>query len=216
MRASRAVAVVLLLLGLLSVQGRAAGMAREDFPGDPPLSVPLFSARPTSVLLAEPVLDTTTALSAADATYAQLSALLESDRNSIRTRRPGVGALGPPVIITWLVNDVEVARVDRVYLEAPGGPWIATEVLRAGAYPAARTGWHRSDDPDRLPQLLGELGVLDVDESTTPVAGEADPRGSPAPPAWRWGLAGLVMGALLVAMVQVLARRPAVRGVRRE
>ena len=35
-------------------------------------------------------------------------------------------AFGPEITLMWLMSDVMVIRVDRIFLEAPGGPWIST------------------------------------------------------------------------------------------
>ena len=40
---------------------------------------------------------------------------------------------GTGVTLTWMIHDVSVWRVDRVYLDAKGGPWISTQVDPTGS-----------------------------------------------------------------------------------
>ena len=68
-------------------------------------------------------------------------------------------------------------RVDRVYVDAAGGPWISSQEAVGGTgniWDAPET-WHRSAEPKALVQLLGPLGLLAgtsgaaPGEATTPV-----------------------------------------------
>jgi hypothetical protein len=64
------------------------------------------------------------------------------------------------VTLTWLIHDVGVWRIDRVFLGAEGGPWISTQTDTDGTHQIADPPiWHRSADGKELTALLNRLGV---------------------------------------------------------
>ncbi|WP_202868348.1 hypothetical protein [Kribbella sindirgiensis] len=129
---------------------------------------------------------------------------------------------------TWLIHDMSVWRIDIIYPDAPGGPWIATEDLMSGTKPAKPT-WHRATDPVKLLKLLGELELLSGEFYGGPsldggyTAQESTPEPAPAadPPAqaqastttnvftgWRWLIPGVLLGAAVaVVAVHLFPRR---------
>lgn len=175
---------------------------------------------PTSVLLSSPSTERTTALRYSHPTYNLLDVLLH---NGASVPEPAGGG-GNVVTATWLIHDVQVWRIDRIHLEAPGGPLVGTqevsfgEPLPPGLTPGATSeptiSWRRVNDGAQVRALLTEVGVV----GPTPPAGTAAilpataPAPAPAPaPAdtftgWWWGTVGLVGG--IGATLLVTRRRP--------
>lgn len=123
---------------------------------------------PTSALLVEPASGRSASLTYVDKDYADLMALVGADDGS-------AGAIDtsgathdnvPEVTVTWLVHNVSVWRVDRIYLTAKGGPWIATHVaaMESDDIFAAPPVWHTATDGTKLVTLLERLGVTGGDE----------------------------------------------------
>lgn len=132
-------------------------------------AVPAHAGGPTSVLLAAPGASAT-ALYHTDPEYDELRRLVgiapaaDAATSSRGDSRPEAAhRAGPYVTVTWLIHDVDVWRVDRIYYEAPGGPWIYTETDELNQ--AAAREWRTSDDPDRLLHLLAELGLTGSDRA---------------------------------------------------
>jgi hypothetical protein len=207
-------------------------------------AAPAAAGGPTSVLLSAPALGRTASLYLTDPEY---DALAEHVGNFLvfgsTGEQPGDGssskphAFGDAVTLTWLLHDVTVWRVDRVYTDAPGGPWIASQETGGGIgniWDAPET-WHRADEPKALLAMLGSMDLLagtsaaSPGEATTPVTAEqAAPRSGsgttdraaieaatgPADaisPALA-GLLGLVVGAGVAGLAAVaLLRRSAAR-----
>jgi hypothetical protein len=91
---------------------------------------PAAAGGPTSVLLVHSDTHKAASLYYTDADYALLSELVGgiSGAGAGTVDSSGMGQeFGSAVTLTWLVHDVSVWRVDRVYLDAEGGPWIATQ-----------------------------------------------------------------------------------------
>jgi len=189
---------------------------------------------PTSALLVSPGTGQTAALYTSDPEYEQLMVLLDQPATSTTPedadQAPSVSA--DYVTVTWLIHDVTVWRIDRIFLAgSTGEPWIVTQTengdpaatavpLGSGMFPGEQGNdsamWHRSADPAALIALLGKLGLLSAGENTevsdssaAPMAAAADVD-PPAPTAapW-WAIAGLLIGAVLMALV--LRYLPAVR-----
>jgi hypothetical protein len=82
--------------------------------------------------------------------------------------------------VTWLIHDVTVWRVDRIYLGADHGPWIATQtdVSGSGNIWDSPVVWHTASGGPRLASLVDKLGVRpsELATGTDVVAG-----GGPAP-----------------------------------
>jgi hypothetical protein len=189
---------------------------------------------PTSALLVSPATGQTAALYTSDPEYEQLMMLLGQP---VTTTNPGNADPAPSVAadyvtVTWLIHDVTVWRIDRIFLAGPvGEPWIVTQTesidpaatavpLGSGMFPGGQGDdsavRHRLSDPAALMALLDQLGLLGAventavsDSSTAPLAAAAvgDPPARTAA-VW-WAIAGLLMGAALMALV--LRYLPAVR-----
>ncbi|MET0965486.1 MAG: hypothetical protein ABWZ02_03775 [Nakamurella sp.] len=188
---------------------------------------------PTSALLVSPGTGQTAALYTSDPEYEQLMMLL--DQPATRTHPdadPAPSVAADYVTVTWLIHDVTVWRIDRIFLAgSTGEPWIVTQTesgdpaatavpLGSGMFPGEQGNdsavWHRSADPAALMALLGKLGLLSAGVNTAVSDSSAAPMAAAAavdPPArtaalW-WALAGLLIGAVLMALV--LRYLPAVR-----
>src|ERR671931_11148 len=67
------------------------------------------------------------ALYATDEAYGRLERLLVENPSPDPAAPDVHGGPGSDAInVTWLIHDVSVWRVDRVFTDAPGGPWIET------------------------------------------------------------------------------------------
>ncbi len=174
---------------------------------------------PTSAFLSLTGTGKTASLYYSDAEYDELGRLVGMNESAQTFAPQSDGAdhqAGTSVTVTWLVHDVEPWRVDRIYLDGKGGPWISTQTSMGGSVWEAPVVWHQPAEGKRLIHLLGELGVTpkaDVDSSTDGDLGAsavttepatqapATVREQPATSTWRanagWGAAGLVGGALL-------------------
>lgn len=188
---------------------------------------------PTSALLVSPGTGQTAALYTSDPEYEQLMMLLDQPATSTNPDTdPAPSVAADYVTVTWLIHDVTVWRIDRIFLAgSTGEPWIVTQTetgdpaatavpLGSGMFPGEQGNdsavWHRSADPAALIALLGKLGLLSAGENTAVSDSSAAPMAAAAavdPPArtaalW-WAIAGLLIGAVLMALV--LRYLPAVR-----
>ena len=162
--AVRATAGVTVLLALLLAPVVAAG--------------PATAGGPTSVLLSAPAIGRTSSLYTTDPAYAELAEQVGANVALGSADESGAGAPGRPravgdmVTLTWLIHDVTVWRVDRVYVDAAGGPWIATQETNGGVANIwdAPEAWHRPAEPKALVGLLAAMGLL---AGTSGAAGEA-------------------------------------------
>jgi len=184
---------------------------------------------PTSALLVSPSTGQAAAVYYSDAEYEQLNTLLgDYEPAAGPTATPTSRAGGEYVTVTWLIHDVSVWRIDRIFIGAADGPWIVTQMVHgeatSGMYPGeAGDGTaitHRSPDPAALQDLLtsfglvgpvagragGEAAAFEAAPIAAPVA-TADAAGIQAVPvdvragsSWWWALAGLAVGVLLTAM----------------
>jgi hypothetical protein len=169
-----------------------------------------WAGGPTSVLLASPQTDRAAALYTADPAYQQLSELLGE--------QPQPDPAGPPpdsgttyVTLTWLVHDVDVWRIDRVFLDTSAGQWVVTQTaddttqdVSTELWPGERGGpgavWHRPTDPAALFALFERLGVLRPASESSVVQAVPAPAPVAAPPApdgdgpWWWAGAGGLVG----------------------
>jgi hypothetical protein len=178
---------------------------------------PAAAGGPTSVLLVAPDTGQTAALHVNHSSYPVLSKLVDVSPASLVDRGGSAErhASGPVIRMTWLIHDVQVWRIDEVYVAAAGGPWIATRQSWEGDPLGIEPTWHRSPEPDRLTQLLRQLKVLDSNapvETVEPApvpSGMDPPAQADGPPTavesldpvalsgWRWILPGLLAGAAL-------------------
>src|SRR5687767_15865093 len=92
-------------------------------------AVPASAGGPTSVLVVEPDTRAAASLYYTDAEYQALAGLVgaasESGIVGEVDRSGGAHEFRSGITMTWLLHDVAVWRVDRVYLTAKGGPWIS-------------------------------------------------------------------------------------------
>jgi len=122
--------------------------------------------------------------------------------------------------VTWLIHDVSIWRVDRIYPDPPGGPWIASQTSFSGDIWSSPVQWHTASQGTALRGLLTRLGLIggsaasppaDVAPSASPAAIQPTTRSaadndSPSGPVW--GAAGLALGtALTLAALRVVGRR---------
>ena len=194
----------------------------------PALAGPAAAGGPTSVLLVVPGEGRTASLYTGQADYESLAGLVGAFGDSGATTDSGKDvdhAAGTEVTVTWLIHDVSVWRVDRIYPDAPGGPWIATQTSYDGSGDiwSIPVQWYNATQGKALTGLLTRLGLLggsaaappaDVAQPaspaavtpTTPKVAEPAAAGRPSGPVW--GVAGLALGvALTVATMRVAARR---------
>lgn len=189
---------VLLTLGVLVLAAPAAGMGR-----------------PSSAVIVAPETGASAVLHWHEVEYAELSSLVKAGTEAAVSARPPESAqLGASVMISWLAEDNDVWRVDRIYYATPGRPWIRTEVPTSAPGADARPAWHRSRDSDRLLQVLRDLRVIDVayvgrEVRSAETSATAEPRGRSGVAAsnrWRWGGVGLLAGVLLTLAISWLVR----------
>jgi hypothetical protein len=180
---------------------------------------------PTSVMLASPSNHSTTALYYTDDAYQRLQELLGPEPQA----EPGAPDVhGDPgtddIRVTWLIHDVQVWRVDRVFTNIKGEVWIETLMSKDGSAPAMdSTGVvHRSTDAPALMALLSGLKLFGESppprnffNGGTSTAAAPEPANASAPvpsspvagPNWWWILIGIAAGATFVAGFRPVVRR---------
>ena len=195
------------------------------------VATPAQAGGPTSVILVNPVTGQASALYATDTAYEQLADLVgafSADPTTADDRTAREHAHGAALTVTWLIHDVYVWRVDRIYVDAKGGPWIASQTALGD--PAqlfdSPIEWHTSKDGPALITLLAGLSVSrggadaaapaaqpDPDGATAAMPSGATPAADPGdasgPHTWLWALAGVVLGVGLA--LTVVRGLPAVR-----
>jgi hypothetical protein len=183
------------------------------------LSGPASAGGPTSALLSVPGEGKTASLYYTDPEYVALADLvgIESETGTGKIGRSGLGHdNGPGVTVTWLIHDVSPWRVDHIYLEGEGAPWIATQVSGESEMTwDSPVVWHQPASAAELVALLDKLGVGEASREAgdfsgvagAPLPAPAEPAPAPAEPAeaspfagiW-WGLGGLAGGVLLIVL----------------
>ncbi|MDF1602149.1 hypothetical protein PZ894_01165 [Nocardioides sp. YIM 152315] len=175
-----------------------------------PLTPPPASAGgPTSALLSVPGEGRTASVYYTDPEYDRLADLVGANGGTGPADPSGrTHESGPGVTVTWLIHDVQPWRIDRVYLDAEGGPWISTQVMdgETGSIWDSPVVWHRAASGKELSLLLDRLLTDRTAPAPAPVRAEpptsapaaASSAGSSAPVdgVW-WGLGGLAAGVLL-------------------
>ena len=186
---------------------------------------------PTSVLLVVPGEGRTASLYNSDSDYQVLADLVGAFDPPTGSTTPPNGAddegasgtndsSGPGVTLTWLMHDVNVWRVDRVYLKAQGGPLISSQsTLDGGDLWTKPALWHHaSPDGTALTALLDRLGVGNTGggfgvKTGNLAAPSAAPIPSTATPSDRsgaisdadgriWGSVGVLLGIALTFAVR--------------
>jgi hypothetical protein len=193
----------------------------------PALAGPAAAGGPTSVLLVVPGEGRTASLYTGQADYETLADLVgafgdSGEATGSSGSTDGVDhAIGTGATATWLIHDVSVWRVDRIYPDAPGGPWIASQTSFDGSGDiwSSPVQWHTATQAKVLMGLLTRLGLLDGRAAAAPA--DVAPPAIPAIPQEAtepateerssgpvWGVAGLALGiALTVAALRVAGRR---------
>lgn len=184
------------------------------------LAGPAGAGGPTSVLITDPATGQATALYYSDPRYEQLDLLL-ADAEALAGEPTGLG--GRALNLTWMIHDVEPWRTQQLFLDAEGGPVLASSGSEITGDPGT-TSWSRPSAAKEL--LLLADGILDP--ARTPVSASA-PATEPtvADPTvtervvhetrwfsltgWRW----LVPGLLLGAAGSLLLRRGRLRSTER-
>jgi len=181
---------------------------------------------PTSALLVVPGAGQTAALYNSDADYNSLATFVGAFEAPGKGDRSGTShEAGAGVTVTWLIHDVQVWRVDRIYVVDDGKAWISTQVDLDGSNNiwASPVVWHAAKDTRGLTTLLTRLGVnpaggpgavsdtgTDASIAPSPAVSEkpasaensqatkSQTTGSSAGPLW--GIAGLVLGGLIAVL----------------
>ena len=186
------------------------------------VALPASAGGPTSVLLASPQTEEAASLYYSDPDYTTLARLVGAEGgNGVAGLVDDSGAShdsGAAITLTWLVHDVMVWRVDRVYLDARDGPWIATQSDSGGSGNLwdAPVVWHQVAEGPQLVAMLDQMGLTQRkaeagaavgtdSDAAAPVAGA--PRQAANEPAertsgseqrqWLWGAAGLALGTII-------------------
>ncbi len=194
---------------------------------------PAQAGGPTSVLLSAPDVSKVVAAGYNDKAYEQLQQLVGVDGKTELTT-DGDHDSGHFIRATWLIHDMSVWRLDVIYPDAPGGPWIATtEDRHGGGRMPADPVWHRAADGAGLVKLLGSMGPMKDKFSSFSAGGPTtlpQASGETPPPVvaaetpttttlkadqnalsgWRWTIPGFLLGALItyLALRLVPRRRP--------
>ena len=194
-----------------------------------------WAGGPTSALLVAPGVERAAAVYYSDPEYQQLETLLaEPAVSDAPVELPADGS--GYITVTWLIHDVSIWRIDRIYLAANGEHLIATQLMDgtngngAGMYPGELGDdtaiKHRAGDPAGLQSLMDKLGLtgsaqagsadVALQEASGPIdaapidaaAASAVPTNPAATAPW-WILAGLALGiGVTAAAVRYL---PAIR-----
>lgn len=186
--------------------------------------LPASAGGPTSVLLVSPGRQTTASFYTTDEGYARLTALLVQNPTADPAAPNVEGGPGSDAVnVTWLIHDVQIWRIDRIFTDAAGGPWVETRMVQDGKNPFDQPGiLHRPSDGKDLITLLSAMRLL----GSSPVeafAGAKAPAEVPAAatspavsaPAgeqvadlnWLWLVIGAAAGGILVIGFRPLVRR---------
>lgn len=175
------------------------------------LAAPASAGGPTSAILSVPGEGKTASLYYTDEEYAALARLIGAEGLGVPGSTDDSGQShesGAGVTVTWLIHDVEPWRVDRIYPNAEGGPWVATQVTdsETGSIWDSPVVWHQPTSGKELSMLLDQLlegkaaaPAPSVPDTEPPAAAPAAaPAASAATVsgAW-WALGGLAGGVLL-------------------
>jgi hypothetical protein len=195
-------------------------------------SLPAHAGGPTSVLLSSPDAGKVVATGYEDKTYSELQELLDTEPNGPDDKVDHAG--GVFVRATWMIHDMTPWRLDLIYPDAPGGPWIATtqaDLEGTGAMPD-KPVWHRAADDAKLVKLLVSLGLLHRGNTDNNSIGGPTtlPQAAAQTPAevsavddtptttvlkteqkpllgWRWSIPGFLVGAAAVYLFLRLTPR---------
>ncbi len=190
-------------------------------------TTPAHAGGPTSVLLSAP--PHVVAVGYEDQAYGELQRLTDIAASN-GPMDTADHASGHFVRAAWLIHDMSVWRIDIIYPDAPGGPWIATTESMTTGSMSAKPTWHTTTDRAALLKLLGSLKLLhgqDFDGGPTTldyapapelatqqpaVAAEPAATAQAASPGaftgWRWTIPGFLLGAVVAVLaVRLLPKR---------
>lgn len=175
---------------------------------------PAQAGGPTSVVLSAPNIPKVVAVGYHDKAYNELQALVT--QASVPTDEDHSN--GRVIRATWLIHDMTVWRLDLIYPDAPGGPWIArSEHRTANGQLSEKQVWHHATNSAALSKLLSSLGLMGesrgepvttAQETVTEQPAATLTADQPAFSGWRWSIPGFLLGALLtVAAFRYVPRR---------
>lgn len=196
-------------------------------------ALPAHAGGPTSVLLSAPNAGKVVAAGYEDKVYGQLQALLDTETSGIEVpEQQQEHASGNYVRATWMIHDMTPWRLDLIYPDAPGGPWIATTESAGGGQLPDKPVWHRATNDVQLVKLLVSLGLLHGNKNDSNTFGGPTtlPQAAPETPTevaavddtptatvlkteqkpllgWRWSIPGFLVGAAAVYLFLRLAPR---------
>lgn len=147
--------LLLIMTGIWSTAGRA------------------WAGGPTSVIIVSPTTGQAAALHTSNPRYQQLvEAVGAYDSPTGPTTPPAkvpADCFGCEIRLTWLIHDMSVWRIDRVYLTTDDGIWMASVSNSEGGDLNERTArWQRPHDAKALLALLDSSGVTAEDSSPAP------------------------------------------------
>jgi len=167
-----------------------------------------YAGGPTSVLLVDPGAGRAAALYHSSSDYQRLVDAINaygSDLGSADRPASVSETANDAYRLTWLIHDMTIWRIDRVYPTADDGLWLQTVADESGGDPFAQPGrWHRVTNPAALTAVLTSVGLTEQagpeapaedNSAATTAASSTVPAGTGAGPIALAGLAGLVLGA---------------------
>jgi hypothetical protein len=197
---------------------------------------PAQAGGPTSVLLSAPGIPKVVAAGYYDKAYEELMRLVNGSQG-LNVPDLHSTMIGPSVGATWLIHDMTVWRVDMIYPDASGGPWISTRLIDDNGDLSSDQIWHRATNGAALLKLLDSLGLahqtgeqsaggpstfpslptIVADGSTGGSVSSGDALQQPAQvikadqgalSGWRWSIPGFLLGAVIaVVALRLLPRR---------
>ena len=188
--------LILALLGLLLAATGLSATAGTAYAGGP-----------TSVLLVDPGAGRAAALYHSSPDYQRLVDAISaygSDLGSADRPESVAEDANDAYRLTWLIHDMSIWRIDRIYPTVDDGLWLQTVADETAGDPFTRPGrWHRVEHPEALTAVLTSAGLTDeaapkadteVDPPATTAASTV-PAGTGAGPIALTGIAGILLGA---------------------
>ncbi|RSM89622.1 hypothetical protein DMH04_06495 [Kibdelosporangium aridum] len=158
---------------------------------------------PTSVIITSPAEQKAAALYTSQADYGRLMGLVGNNPVADPQAPDLHGGPGSRSIrLTWLIHDVQVWRVDHVFLDLPDGVWIETSMVGEEGMKFDQPGVaHRPADQHTLRKLL--YSILNPAPEATAQVRTAATEPPPPPPAaegiqWTSLLIGAVCGVVIL------------------
>jgi len=174
------------------------------------LATPAHAGGPTSVLVTDPASGRAAALYTSESAYQDLDRLL-ADVSPLDGEPSDLGS--HVVNVTWMAHDVSPWRTQQLWVDAAGGPVLATYGGDFGSQPD-RVTWARVGEGNLLLATLDELFIPNAVGATAPAPAPVVHERVVTETAW-WSLAGwrwLVLGLLVgagAALLVVRRREPA-------